>query len=716
MATLILSTVGTALGGPVGAAIGALIGQSIDQQILGPATRGPRLGDLSVQTSSYGTQVPRIYGRMRVAGSVIWATDLSEGTETTGAKGQPATTFSYSVSFAVALSSRPIVGVGRIWADGKLIRGADGVFTEPTLFRVLDGGEGQEVDPLIATLEGIGNAPAYRGLAVALFENLALGDFGNRIPFLTFEVIADESDPGVDLILADAARGAIEAATSETVIGYAAYGQSIRSASAPLVEAFALELFDDGTVVRSPLSVVPLPVSDADLGNSAEGEQVSRIQREQGAVRAVPAALRLAYYDPDRDYQSGEARATAGEEGGPERSSELPAVVGGANAKAIVHRSLGRSWAQRDRLTLRLPPRFLALEPGERLALPLNPPEWAVESCSVEGYVVAAELRPAVTAGVALVAQSGRIGANVIASQEPVTLALFESPDASAPADGSPALMLAASSPGGAWKQRPVTVTVAGQSFAFLTPRQRSVLGQALEVLGAGSPDLIDASNSVEVELVNGDQWLTSCDDEALANGANLAMIGPELVQFGDAVAAGPGRFRLSRLLRGRGGTEWAIGGHQGGEWFAMVGDGNSARLNLPQWVTGTIATAALASGSGGPVAALVGGEALRPLAPAHLAGGLDASGNLSLSWIRRSRSGWAWVDEVDAPIGESVEKYRVTVEGTAAVVEATSLIPQVVIPAAELAGIGAGAAAIEVRQLGDFAASRPAFISIILP
>ena len=52
MATLVLSTVGSALGGPVGGAIGALIGQSIDQQILGPGTRGPRVGDLTVQTSS----------------------------------------------------------------------------------------------------------------------------------------------------------------------------------------------------------------------------------------------------------------------------------------------------------------------------------------------------------------------------------------------------------------------------------------------------------------------------------------------------------------------------------------------------------------------------------------------------------------------------------------------------------------------------------------
>src|SRR5689334_1371054 len=149
MATLVFSTIGTALGGPIGSAIGALVGQSIDQQLLAPARRGPRVGDLGVQTSSYGTQVPRIYGAMRVAGSVIWSTDLIEQSDTAGAKGQPDVTYSYTVSMAVAVSSRPIRSIGRIWADGKLIRGAAGDFKVGTKFRFASGDEDQEVDPSI---------------------------------------------------------------------------------------------------------------------------------------------------------------------------------------------------------------------------------------------------------------------------------------------------------------------------------------------------------------------------------------------------------------------------------------------------------------------------------------------------------------------------------------------------------------------------------------
>src|SRR3546814_4507841 len=73
MATLVLTAMGTALGGPIGGAIGAVLGQGFDQNVLfKPKGReGPRLSELDVQTSTYGSQVPQIFGAMRVAGTVI---------------------------------------------------------------------------------------------------------------------------------------------------------------------------------------------------------------------------------------------------------------------------------------------------------------------------------------------------------------------------------------------------------------------------------------------------------------------------------------------------------------------------------------------------------------------------------------------------------------------------------------------------------------------
>lgn len=202
MATLLLSAVGTLIGGPLGGAIGGLIGRGVDSVVFGGGRRdGPRLKELAATTSSYGAALPRHFGRMRVAGSIIWATDLVEHSQPQGGKGGSVRTYSYTASFAVALASRPIAGIGRIWADGNLLRGAAGDLKSAGALRIHTGTRDQQPDPLIAAHEGVDRCPAWRGLAYVVFEDLDLGDFFNRIPALTFEVIADEAGFGLQDIV-----------------------------------------------------------------------------------------------------------------------------------------------------------------------------------------------------------------------------------------------------------------------------------------------------------------------------------------------------------------------------------------------------------------------------------------------------------------------------------------------------------------------------------
>ena len=87
MATVVLQAAGAALGalfGPVGAVIGraagALAGYAIDQSLFGEkrTVDGARLSDLDMQTSQEGSAIPRVYGRARITGQMIWATQLQE--------------------------------------------------------------------------------------------------------------------------------------------------------------------------------------------------------------------------------------------------------------------------------------------------------------------------------------------------------------------------------------------------------------------------------------------------------------------------------------------------------------------------------------------------------------------------------------------------------------------------------------------------------------
>src|SRR5438309_9556250 len=142
MAALVLSVAGAAAGavfGPAGAIVGriagALVGNVIDRKLFGPGDQnvvGPRLADLDVMVSTEGAPIPRVYGRARLAGQVIWATQLEEvvsnSTTSSGGKGHllsgprtATTTYSYVGYFAVGLSQGGIGGVGRIWAYGKLL-------------------------------------------------------------------------------------------------------------------------------------------------------------------------------------------------------------------------------------------------------------------------------------------------------------------------------------------------------------------------------------------------------------------------------------------------------------------------------------------------------------------------------------------------------------------------------------------------------------------
>lgn len=186
MAQVILSSVGQAIGGPIGAVIGSTLGRAIDQRVMSglePARqKGPRLETLKVQGTAEGAPMAAVFGRARVTGQMIWAARFQEGRRTSaGGKGGPRTVeYDYSLSFAVALCEGEIDGIGRVWADGRPMD------LSGAAMRVHRGGADQTPDPLIEAVEGA--APAYRGVAYVVFEDLPLGPYGNRPPQLSFEI------------------------------------------------------------------------------------------------------------------------------------------------------------------------------------------------------------------------------------------------------------------------------------------------------------------------------------------------------------------------------------------------------------------------------------------------------------------------------------------------------------------------------------------------
>ncbi|NEY89288.1 baseplate multidomain protein megatron [Tabrizicola oligotrophica] len=217
MATILLSAAGAAIGSGfggtvlglsgavIGRAVGATLGRAIDQKILGAGSDAVEVGRVErfrLTGASEGTPVTRVWGRVRLAGQVIWATRFRETvTESGGGKGTggaKTSQFSYSVSLAIALCEGEIRRVGRIWADGNEIS------TNTLNMRIYKGGEAQLPDPKIEAVEGAGKAPAYRGIAYVVIEDLDLAAFGNRVPQFSFEVVRG-ADPAARPVVEDLA-------------------------------------------------------------------------------------------------------------------------------------------------------------------------------------------------------------------------------------------------------------------------------------------------------------------------------------------------------------------------------------------------------------------------------------------------------------------------------------------------------------------------------
>ncbi len=224
MATILFSAAGAAVGGSIGGtlaglssvavgrAVGATLGRVVDQRLLGQGGQAVETGKVDrfrLTNAGEGDPISRLYGRMRLGGQVIWASDFQEivrvsGGGGKGSKPKPTTTeYSYSVSVAIALCEGEITSVGRVWADGEEIAKDD------LNMRVYTGRADQLPDPLIEAIEGAGEVPAYRGTAYVVMEDLSLAEFGSRVPQFSFEVIRPEQrgEPGAEHALTYGIQG-----------------------------------------------------------------------------------------------------------------------------------------------------------------------------------------------------------------------------------------------------------------------------------------------------------------------------------------------------------------------------------------------------------------------------------------------------------------------------------------------------------------------------
>jgi len=175
-------------------------------------------------------------------------------------------------------------------------------------------------------------------------------------------------------------------------------------------------------------------------------------------------------------------------------------------------------------------------------------------------------------------------------------------------------------------------------------------------------------NSQFDVELLSG--TLSSVTDVAVLNGANVACIGNEIVQFRDATLISGTTYRLKGLLRARLATNDVATAHVVGERFVLLTPQSIRRIRVDaidprgQWTY-------IANTLGGRrdvsyyQTVRHEGRSLRPLSPVLLSAVRGVNNVYVIRWTRRARINAAWEDGRDVPLDEEKEAYDVEVTTT---------------------------------------------------
>ena len=432
---------------------------------------------------------------------------------------------------------------------------------------------------------------------------------------------------------------------------------SLRQALDPLLEASGLGVWDsvDGLRIGRADGTGAVEIDDV---VDDDGPLLSR--RRPDAGEAV-SRVALSYWDRERNYLSGAVTAIADEQGAlAALNAGLVLDIGGAQATA--ERVLNERNGQRETVELTLPPSAMAVEVGDTIEIGGDRFEVAEIRDGLARKIVGRALLPEL--GLAIVGERPSVGTDRPAPRavpEIVAAHLPPSPD------DVTHTRLALGAFAQPWPGR-VTVTDDDTAALIATLARTATLGALTAELQPGSMFVWDEINVVELELLGG--HLSSRDENEVLAGANRIAIETdtgawEIVGFADAELIAPGRYRLSRLLRGQGGSDHAIGEASVGSRALLLDSRAAVEPVDSAWLGATAELLCFAGGNdavGVTVEAELDLAAILPLRPVHLRGTAQPSGDIVLSWVRRSRSDTdSWASE-DAPLDQLPEGYRVEI------------------------------------------------------
>ena len=485
---------------------------------------------------------------------------------------------------------------------------------------------------------------------------------------------------------------------------------SIRSAIEPLQGAFPFDAIQSGYKIkfkkRGGSAVRSVVIGD--LGVDKQLEQ-SRDMDSQ-----LPHKLSLSYLDNGRNYDANgyvAERPTTGAVN--TKNMDLPIVLTASQAAQVAEKLVNLYWLERVTFgPFTLPPTFCDLEPADIVTLDAGYASYELRITQIN-YKSDGSLECLAKLNNSATYTSTAVGTptpddSVVELNGTSAYQLIDMPVIDESLQNSPGIMAAMAGYTSGWSGGTIFRSAdSGQTWDDVQGfTAAATIGVAVNALTQHDGNIIQQGGSLTVSLLDGD--LSSVTEAQMLNGANMAAYGAdgrwEVVRFQTATLNGDGTYTLSQFWRGDRGTEWATGLHQGGDAFVLLNDPDGAWVSMalesigaPRVYRGISSGNTLDSDTDLPFTYV--GANLKPYSPVN-AKGVRSAGDLTMTWTRRTRIGGAWLDSVDAQLGEASEAYQIDVMAGSTVKRTISASTQTATytSADQVTDFGSAQASITVR------------------
>ena len=426
-------------------------------------------------------------------------------------------------------------------------------------------------------------------------------------------------------------------------------------------------------IMRGRASVATLTPDDLVAPREGDVLELTRAQETE-----LPQALKWQVARADEDYDAALVEARRITVDTTRIASEsFPMAVPPEEAERRCRRALMEAWTGRETAVFRLPPSRLALDPADVVTLAHDGRHIPMRLVSIadteaRGIEAVRQDREAHDLPPGSPRPSSLSKAVVFGAPEVV---LMDIPQLTEDQPAHRPFIVAHAVP---WPgEMAVFHSPSTDGFELLTTfGGRARIGTLVSDFYAGPTSRFDLGNALVIDLLSG--TLESVTDLTLFGGANALAIESapgtwEIVQAGAAELIAPGRYQLTRLLRGQRGTDAAMANPAAAGARVVVLDDALASLPIAEadlglpwnWRVGPASRSA-SDETYVPASFTPFGIGLRPFSVAHVEQPWRrprTPGDLTIRWTRRSRAlsadNWG---AVEVPLLEEVAAYEVEI------------------------------------------------------